>query len=156
MRIILGIDPGSRVTGYGLIAQVKQKLTYLDSGCIRMTTSVMGERLVQIYEGIHALMTQYAPHEVAIEEVFVKRNPASALKLGQARGAAWVAAAAHQVPVYEYATRQVKLALVGYGAAEKGQVSLMVMRLLSLTRAPQIDAGDALAIAICHAHSQKG
>ena len=155
MTIILGIDPGSRVTGYGLIKQIDQKIEYLDSGCIR--TSVDGElsqKLLQIYDGICYLMDHYSPEEVAIEQVFMHENPNSALKLGHARGVAMVAAASHRVKVSEYSAREIKQSIVGYGAAEKAQVSHMVVHLLSLTSKPQSDAADALAIAICHSHKR--
>ncbi|MGC1182077.1 crossover junction endodeoxyribonuclease RuvC [Legionella sp.] len=153
MTIILGIDPGSRVTGYGLIRQIGQKIEYIDSGCIR--TSADGElcqKLVQIYDGICQLMDHYSPMEVAIEQVFLHQNPNSALKLGHARGVAMVAAASYRVKVSEYSAREIKQTVVGYGAAQKVQVSHMVVNLLSLNNAPQSDAADALAIAICHSH----
>lgn len=153
MAIILGIDPGSRITGYGLIRQIGQKIEYLDSGCIR--TSPEGElsqKLLQIYDGICQLMDHYSPEEVAIEQVFMHQNPNSALKLGHARGVAMVAAASHRVKVSEYSAREIKQAVVGYGAAEKAQVGHMVVQLLALNSAPQTDAADALAIAICHSY----
>lgn len=153
MTIILGIDPGSRVTGYGLIKQNGQKIEYVDSGCIR--TSPEGElsqKLLQIYDGVCQLMDHYSPTEVAIEQVFMHENPNSALKLGHARGVAMVAAASHRVKVSEYSARAIKQTVVGYGAAEKAQVSHMVVQLLSLNNAPQKDAADALAIAICHSY----
>lgn len=153
MTIILGIDPGSRITGYGLIKEVNRKIEYIDSGCIR--TAVNGDlsqKLLQIYDGICQLMDHYSPDEVAIEQVFVHQNPNSALKLGHARGVAMVAAASHRVTVSEYSARAVKQTVVGYGAAEKSQVNHMVVNLLSLSSAPQSDAADALAIAICHSH----
>lgn len=153
MTIILGIDPGSRVTGYGIIKEHNRKLEYLDSGCIRTTAdSALSERLLQIYNGICHLMDQYSPAEVAIEQVFMHQNPSSALKLGHARGVAMVAAASHRVSVSEYSPREIKQTVVGYGAAEKAQVGHMVVQLLSLNSAPQTDAADALAIAICHSH----
>lgn len=153
MSIILGIDPGSRITGYGLIKESGSKIEYIDSGCIR--TSPEGElshKLLQIYNGICQLMDQYSPTEVAIEQVFMHENPNSALKLGHARGVAMVAAASHRVKVSEYSAREIKQMIVGYGAAEKDQVSHMVIHLLALNKAPQKDAADALAIAICHSH----
>ena len=153
MTIILGIDPGSRITGYGLIKESNRQLAYLDSGCIR--TSVDGElsqKLLQIYDGICELMEQYSPDEVAIEQVFMHENPSSALKLGHARGVAMVAAASHRVKVSEYSAREIKQTVVGYGAAEKDQVNHMVVQLLALNSSPQQDAADALAIAICHSH----
>lgn len=155
MTIILGIDPGSRVTGYGLIREETRQLYYLDSGCIRTTGEHFSERLLQIYDGVCELMQRYTPTEVAIEQVFMHENAATALKLGQARGAALVAAASFRIEISEYSPRVVKQSVVGYGGAEKEQVKQMVMRLLKLNRPPQTDASDALAIAICHSHQQK-
>lgn len=153
MTIILGIDPGSRITGYGIIRADQRALEYLDSGCIRtVPDEELSERLLRIYDGICHLMDQYAPDEVAIEQVFMHQNPNSALKLGHARGVAMVAAASHRVKVSEYSPREIKQSVVGYGAAEKAQVSHMVVSLLALNKAPQVDAADALAIAICHSH----
>jgi crossover junction endodeoxyribonuclease RuvC len=153
MTIILGIDPGSRITGYGLIKATALKVEYIDSGCIRTSPNdELSQKLLQIYDGICQLMDHYAPAEVAIEQVFMHENPSSALKLGHARGVAMVAAASHRVKVSEYSPREIKQMLVGYGAAEKGQVSHMVVHLLALNKAPQSDAADALAIAICHSH----
>ncbi len=153
MTIILGIDPGSRITGYGLIREVNQELEYLDSGCIRTSLDLdLSQRLLEIYNGICKLMDEYSPTEVAIEAIFMHENASSALKLGHARGVAMVAAASHRVKMAEYSPREVKQAVVGYGAAEKSQVSDMVIQLLSLNKAPQKDAADALAIAICHSH----
>jgi crossover junction endodeoxyribonuclease RuvC len=153
MITILGIDPGSRITGYGLIKQIGQKIEYLDSGCIRTAPDdELSQKLLKIYNGICDLMDQYAPQEVAIEQVFMHQNPSSALKLGQARGAALVAAASHRISVSEYSARAIKQTVVGYGAAEKVQVGHMVVHLLSLNSTPQSDAADALAIAICHSH----
>lgn len=156
MTIILGIDPGSRVTGYGIIKEDKRKLLYIDSGCIRTSEGELSQRLLQIYNGICLLMDKYFPDEVAIEEVFMHKNASSALKLGHARGVAMVAAASHRVAISEYSAREVKLSLAGYGAAEKEQVKHMVVSLLQLTSSPQSDAADALAIAICHSHMRNG
>jgi crossover junction endodeoxyribonuclease RuvC len=154
MTIILGIDPGSRTTGYGIIEEVNRKIRYIDSGCIRTAAGELSQRLLQIYDGICLLMDTYFPQEVAIEQVFMHKNASSALKLGHARGVAMVAAASHRVQVSEYSPREIKLAVAGYGAAEKEQVKHMVVQLLMLNRAPQSDASDALAIAICHSHQR--
>lgn len=157
MTIILGIDPGSRITGYGLIKETNRKIEYIDSGCIRtLPEGELSAKLLQIYNGICQLMDQYSPTEVAIEQVFMHQNPSSALKLGHARGVAMVAAASHRVKVSEYSPREIKQTVVGYGAAQKDQVSHMVVQLLSLNSAPQSDAADALAIAICHSHMRNG
>ena len=156
MTIILGIDPGSRVTGYGIIKEEGRKLQYVDSGCIRTSDGALSQRLLEIFNGICQLMDEYSPDEVAVEEIFMHQNPSSALKLGHARGVAIVACASHRVKVSEYAAREVKQSLVGYGAAQKTQVKQMVVNLLMLTSAPQSDAADALAIAICHSHMKNG
>ncbi|SEQ67547.1 Holliday junction endonuclease RuvC [Rosenbergiella nectarea] len=152
MAIILGIDPGSRVTGYGVIRQVGRQLTYLGSGCIRTNTPALPERLRLIYAGVTEIITQFSPDYFAIEQVFMAKNADSALKLGQARGAAIVAAVNQTLPVFEYAARQVKQTVTGTGAADKAQVQHMVRTLLKLPANPQADAADALAIAITHCH----
>ncbi len=152
MTIILGLDPGSRVTGYGIIRENNRKLEYIDSGCIRTGEGELSHRLLEIFNGICQLMEKFSPAEVAIEEVFMHENPSSALKLGHARGVAMVACASHRVKVSEYSAREVKLSLVGYGAAQKEQVKHMVVSLLMLNSMPQADAADALGIAICHSH----
>lgn len=156
MTIILGIDPGSRITGYGLIKENKRTLQYVDSGCIRTSDGELSQRLLQIFNGICQLMEVYSPDEVAIEQIFMHQNPNSALKLGHARGVAMVACASHRLIVSEYSAREVKQSLVGYGAAQKSQVKHMVVNLLMLTSEPQSDAADALAIAICHSHMRSG
>jgi crossover junction endodeoxyribonuclease RuvC len=156
MSIILGIDPGSRITGYGLIKEENRKISYIDSGCIRTSVGELSQRLLEIFNGICQLMENYLPDEVAIEQVFMHQNPSSALKLGHARGAAMVAAASHRLRISEYSAREVKQSVVGYGAAQKEQVKHMVVHLLMLTSPPQSDAADALAIAICHSHMRHG
>lgn len=165
MAVILGIDPGSRITGYGVIRIEGARLSYLGSGCIRAASlskstqaegePSMAERLNIIFNGVQELLTQFQPDEFAIEQVFMAKNPNSALKLGQARGVAMVAAAQHNLAVAEYSARQIKQAVVGTGAADKSQVQHMVMQLLKLPGRPQEDAADALAAAICHAHSRR-
>ncbi len=153
MTLILGIDPGSRITGYGLIRASGNDLKYIDSGCIRTATDTgLSGRLLDIFNGIRQIMTAFKPDEVAIEQVFMHQNANTALKLGHARGAAMVAAASSDMAVAEYSPRQIKQAVAGYGAADKEQVKQMVMRLLVLSKAPQADASDALAAAICHSH----
>lgn len=152
MPIILGVDPGSRITGYGIIRVEGRHIEYIDSGCIRVGEKPMAERLRLIFQSLVTLIGEYRPEEFAIEQVFMARNPDSALKLGQARGAAIVGAATSGLAVHEYSARQVKQAVVGNGNAEKSQVQHMVQVLLSLSRKPQEDAADALAIALCHAH----
>ena len=157
MPILLGIDPGSRITGYALLEyQLRPfRIRYIDSGCIRTAEAVFSKRLQLIFRELCLLVEQHHPREVAIEQVFMAKNPSSALKLGQARGAAMVAAAKNGADVFEYTARQVKLAVVGYGAAEKKQMQTMMQRLLQLDFLPATDAADALAIAWCHAHHQR-
>lgn len=153
MTLILGIDPGSRITGYGLILTGTKNHKHIASGCIRTgTPAALAERLRVIYREIHALITAHHPQEVAIEDVFVARSPAAALKLGHARAAALLAAANCDLPIAEYQPRKIKKAVVGAGGATKEQVQWMVRMLLRLTNTPQEDAADALATAICHAH----
>ena len=156
MTIILGIDPGSRITGYGIIREEKGKFQYIDSGCIRTSLESLSHRLMDIFNGICELLDLHSPDEVAIEQVFMHQNPNSALKLGHARGVAMVACASHRVNVSEYSAREVKQSVAGYGAAEKSQVKHMVVTLLMLNSSPQSDAADALAIAICHSHTRNG
>lgn len=155
MAIILGIDPGSRFTGFGIVKQQGMRFEYIASGCIKMGEKPMPERLKIICQGVTQIIEQYQPESFAIEQVFMAKNPDAALKLGQARGAAIVAASLLSLPVFEYSARQVKQAVVGTGAADKSQVQHMVKSLLKLPAAPQADAADALAVAICHAHSQQ-
>ncbi len=155
-RIILGIDPGSRITGFGLIAVVGNKNHYITSGCIRLPDKDVGAKCKMIYQALQELISAHQPTEAAIEQIFMHENAGGALKLGQARGAAITALAMGEVSVAEYTARQVKQAVVGYGAAAKTQVQSMVQLLLQLSGKPQADAADALAIAICHAHFQQG
>jgi crossover junction endodeoxyribonuclease RuvC len=149
---ILGIDPGSRITGFGIIEIQQRRAVYIGSGCIRIQSKSMPSRLQEIYIGLSQIIEQYQPTVSAIEEVFMCRNASSALKLGQARGAAIVACVQQGLPVHEYAPTKIKLAVVGKGHADKVQVQHMVKVLLSLSNTPQADAADALAVALCHAH----
>lgn len=152
MTRILGIDPGSRVTGYGLIEVHGRESRHLASGCVRMEHNDFPERLRAIFDGIGRIVAEYQPTEAAIEKVFVQRNIDSALKLGQARGAALCAIMHRTLPVAEYSPAEIKQALVGRGGATKLQVQHMVKTLLNLTETPQADAADALACALCHGH----
>lgn len=156
MSILLGIDPGSRKTGYGVINFTASKVSYIASGLIRIPDTLsLPERLKVIFDGVSELIELHIPQEFAIEQVFMAKNAGSALKLGQARGAAIVAAMDNDVPVYEYEARKVKQSVVGTGAADKTQVQHMVKTLLKLPKTPQEDAADALAIALCHANTQQ-
>ncbi len=152
-RLVLGIDPGSRRTGYGLLAVRDRSVEYLASGCIKAEIGDMPQRLGIIYRGVSELIDQFNPTELAIEEVFLAKNASSALKLGQARGVAIAAAVAGELPVHEYAAKRVKQSLVGTGRGSKEQVAHMVRILLKLPGAPQADAADALAIALCHVNT---
>ena len=152
--IILGIDPGSRITGYGLISKEGNRLVHIDNGAVfTQSAEDFPQRLEQIFTGLSAVIAQYRPDVVAIEKVFLAKNAQSALKLGQARGAAIVAAVNVRLAVFEYTALQVKQAVVGSGRAEKVQVQQMIKALLNLPELAQEDASDALAVAICHAHS---
>ncbi|MDD6177811.1 MAG: crossover junction endodeoxyribonuclease RuvC [Ruminobacter sp.] len=153
MAVILGIDPGSRITGYGVINSVGSQIIYLGSGCIRTQGDTQAEKLGQIFDGITEIITEFTPDCFAIEEVFLAKNPMSTIKLGQARGVAQVAAIKQGLVVNEYSARQIKQAVVGYGNAQKTQVQAMVVSLLQLSKVPQADAADALACAICHAYT---
>jgi crossover junction endodeoxyribonuclease RuvC len=153
---ILGVDPGLRVTGFGLIDKAGQRLRYVTSGCIRTPDAALPDRIRAILEGLSQIIVDNLPEHVAVEQVFVNVNPASTLLLGQARGAAICAAVSQRLPVSEYTALQVKQAVVGNGHARKEQVQEMVRRLLSLPGLPSADAADALACAICHAHGGLG
>jgi crossover junction endodeoxyribonuclease RuvC len=155
MAVILGIDPGSRRTGFGVIRLTGAQTDYISSGVIRIPETALPERLKVIFDGISEIINRYQPEEVAIENVFMAKSAGSALKLGQARGAAIVAAVSRGLPVAEYEARKVKQSVVGTGAATKIQVQHMVRTLLNLPGDPQEDAADALAVALCHAHTQK-
>jgi len=156
MPLILGIDPGLRVTGFGVIEKAGNRLTYVASGCIRTAQGELADRIRTIYRGLEEVIETYSPVQVALERVFVNVNPNSTLLLGQARGAAVCAAVVKDLPVAEYTALQVKQAVVGNGHAKKEQVQEMVKRLLNLKGAPGADAADALACAICHAHGGLG
>ena len=151
---ILGIDPGSQNTGFGIIDWRQGDVHYVASGAIRTSGADFPPRLRQIFEGVLELVRQYEPREVAIERVFMHRNADSALKLGQARGAAICAIFSVSPEVFEYAPRQVKLAIVGQGGAQKEQVQLMVRTMLKLQGELGPDAADAIGLALCHAYSR--
>lgn len=155
MTLILGIDPGSRITGYGVIRDTGKGCEYVASGCIRTGEGALPERLQAVYRGVSEVIRLHGPLTMGIEQVFMARNADSALKLGQARGVAIVAAVEQGLGVAEYTASQVKQAVAGTGGADKEQVRLMVMHLLKLLEKPQIDASDALAIALCHAHHRQ-
>lgn len=154
MTRILGIDPGSQITGYGIIEVLGNRSYYQDSGCIRTPSErPLPERLKLIFESLNELITIYRPDEMAVEQVFMHRNPDSALKLGQARGVAICAGVLAALPISEYAPRVIKQAVVGSGGATKEQVQHMIRALLNLNTLPATDAADALAVALCHGHT---
>lgn len=150
---ILGIDPGLRVTGFGVIDVDGPRLRYVASGVIRIPPGALPPRLGTIHAGITEVIGEYRPQAAVVEIIFVNVNPQSTLLLGQARGAAITTLVAAGLPVHEYTAVQVKQAVVGTGRAAKSQVQAMVQRLLSLPGLPSTDAADALACAVCHAHA---
>lgn len=154
MLRILGVDPGSRVTGFGVVEQNGPDWHLVASGVLRVTDDDVGVRLRRIFEGLSDIIRDHQPQEFAVEKVFVQRNVVSALKLGQARGAAICAAAMHSLPIFEYAPNQIKQAVVGAGHADKQQVQWMMKLLLHLTEVPSADEADAIACGICHGHYQ--
>ncbi len=153
---ILGLDPGLRITGFGVIDKLGNQLRYVASGCIRTRDGELPGRLKTLLDGVREVVAAYTPDQVAVEKVFVNVNPQSTLLLGQARGAVICGAVSCDLPVHEYTALQVKQAVVGYGKAAKEQVQHMVQRLLALDGCPSPDAADALACAICHAHGGQG
>jgi crossover junction endodeoxyribonuclease RuvC len=154
---ILGIDPGLRSTGFGIIDRFGPRLAYVTSGCVRTPRiESLPERIAVILDSLVEVIATHRPDQVALEKVFVNANPASTLALGQARGTAICAAVSAKLPVAEYTALQVKQAVVGNGLAQKEQVQAMVTRLLRLPGSPSADAADALACAICHAHGGQG
>lgn len=157
-HVILGIDPGSRVTGFGVIGGSGHRFRYLSSGCIRCAKGELTERLKQLFVDVQSILEQWRPNGVAIESVFMHKNADGALKLGQARGVIIGAVAAFDVdlPIFSYTPREIKNAAVGYGAAKKNQIQYMMKTLFGLAAEPQSDAADALAAAVCHWHTQLG
>ena len=153
MRLILGIDPGSRVTGYGIIQSNGVRSRHVASGCIQIAHETFPERLGGIFRQLSELVADYRPVEMAIEQVFMAKNANSALKLGQARGAAICACVMAGLPVFEYAPRAIKQAVVGSGSADKDQVQHMIKHILQLDESLKPDQSDALAVAISHAHA---
>ena len=153
---ILGIDPGSRVTGYGVVRMDGLHARHIDSGCIRVADLEVPARLKQIFEELSMVVNAHQPDHAVIEKIFMSRNPDSALKLGQARGSAIVACALMDVPLFEYSATQIKQAIVGRGHADKKQVQHMIKVLLGMPGKPPGDAADALACALCHGNTQYG
>lgn len=153
--IILGIDPGSRTTGYGMVDSQGNRLRHIDNGIVATNPKdPLAQRLKAIYDGVTRIITVHQPEVVAVEQIFLAKNPQAALILGHARGTAILAAVNAGLAVHEYTALQVKSAVVGYGRAGKPQVQQMVKALLNLPEIAQEDAADALGVAICHAHSR--
>ncbi|MBM3198406.1 MAG: crossover junction endodeoxyribonuclease RuvC [Chlamydiae bacterium] len=155
--VILGIDPGTAVTGYGVIAYKESGSMALDYGCIRPPTKqVLSQKYWILFNALSALVEKHAPHAMAVETQFVHKNPQGAIKLGMARCCAVLAAAKYGIPIYEYSPRKAKLAVVGQGSASKQQVQKMMQLLLQLPSPPEPeDAADALALALCHGHATR-
>lgn len=152
--IILGIDPGTSNFGYGIIRQKKGDFEYIDSGILKVSKSKeLKERLKFIYNGLEEIIKEYKPDVAVIEKIFFAGGMKATLSLGYSRGIALLAIANYDIPLYEYSTLEVKKAVVGYGRAEKHQVSEMIRHILSLDRPPPHDSADALALCICHAHT---
>lgn len=153
---VFGIDPGSHITGYGVVEKQGSSLIHIDNGCVvSKRTNLPHKRLEEIFSGLEEALKRFQPDAVSIEEAFFAKNAASALRIGEARGIAMLAASRTGVPVHEYSTREVKQAITGFGQATKEQVQEMVKRLLKLPEVAQVDASDALAVAICHLQSFK-
>jgi len=152
---ILGIDPGSRLTGFGVVDFVGNKALYVASGTVKSIDGAFADRLRQIFESVGNIVDEYRPDIVSIESVFMHKNAGSALKLGHARSAAICATFAHGIEIHEYAPRAIKQAVVGTGAATKDQVQHMVVSILALDGVPAEDAADALAAALCHGHQRR-
>jgi crossover junction endodeoxyribonuclease RuvC len=153
---VLGIDPGSINTGFGIIDSKGNHSKHIDNGIIKITGESLADKLKIIHNGITELIKEYQPDEVSVEKIFMNRNADSAIKLGQARGVAIAACAIKDIAIYEYTANQVKQATVGKGHAAKEQVQHMIKILLCLDKQPTADAADALAIALCHANSREG
>lgn len=151
---IIGIDPGSRKTGFGVIDLIGGQLKYITSGVIKSTDGDFTDRLKVIHQSVRALIKEYNPHIMSIESVFVHKNPSSALKLGHARAAALCATFDFDMDVFEYSPREIKKGVVGTGAASKEQVQHMVVSLLNLGGSPAEDAADAIAAAICYSNEK--
>ncbi len=158
MNVIMGIDPGSRITGYGVVRCEKSRIIYVASGIIRPSSGgTRAGRLMEIKKGLDRVMELHRPDYVAVEKIFVAKNPKSSLALGEARGAALISAARAEVPIFEYSPREVKMSVVGKGSAHKEQVALMITKLLTVDHQVETrDETDALAVAFCHALRRTG
>ena len=155
MRLI-GFDPGLRQTGWGIIESEGNRLTHIDNGTVVTDVKVdLVNRLVELHDGLIRVINEYSPHEAAVEETFVNKNPSSTLKLGQARGVVMLVPALAGIPVFEYSPNLIKKSVVGVGHAAKDQVQMMIKVLLPGTEVSNVDAADALAAAVCHAHHRR-
>jgi len=154
--VIIGIDPGSRICGYGIVSFLGDTPSYVASGRIALDpTDPLTSRLGELFRELDAVIDRYRPDCASVEKVFFAKSVKSALSLGQARGVAVAAATARGLPVFEYSATEVKKAVVGYGRAGKGQIQDMIVALLGLSSRPAEDSADALAIAVCHAHTDR-
>ncbi len=153
MSLVIGVDPGSRITGWGLVERRDREIVYVGSGIIRPPgRSAVPERLLAIKRGLTEVIARFHPEVLAVEDVFMAKNPKSTVTLGEARGIVLLAAAEAEIPVFEYSTREVKMSVVGAGGAHKSQVAAMVGKLLRIDREPETeDETDAIAVAFCHA-----
>ncbi|MGN0894124.1 MAG: crossover junction endodeoxyribonuclease RuvC [Succinivibrio sp.] len=154
-EVIIGIDPGSRFTGYGVVKSEGNDVIYLGSGCIKTGDGDLASKLKVIYDGVTSLIEQFKPDSMSVEETFLSKNVQSTVKLSEARASAIVAGANLGVEIFEYTPMQIKQSVVGYGWADKEQVQFMVKRLLRLNGNPQADAADGLACALCHCFTSK-
>ncbi|MCP4394818.1 MAG: crossover junction endodeoxyribonuclease RuvC [Alphaproteobacteria bacterium] len=153
MTRLLGLDPGLRNTGWGIIESEGNRLKYVADGTVHSTADLsLAERLTELYMGISDIIEDYSPHEAAVEETFVNKNPVSTLKLGQARGVILLAPSIAGLPVAEYSANKIKKSVTGAGHANKNQINMMVQTLLGGCKPSSKDSADALAVAICHAH----
>ncbi len=150
---VLGIDPGSVKTGFGIIDSNGQQSRFVHSGYLKLPSDTLASKLGQIFSQLTEIIAQYQPQHMAIEQVFLSKNAASALKLGHARGAAMTAGVQANLEIFEYSAKAVKQSTVGYGAASKEQIQHMILRLLNTRKVLQADEADALAVALCHAHT---
>ncbi|ADD79432.1 crossover junction endodeoxyribonuclease RuvC [Candidatus Riesia pediculicola] len=154
MITILGIDPGSCITGYGIVQSQKKRILYIDGGCIKNRLADMPNRLKTIYDGVQKIIHKYRPDIFAVEQIFVSKNVSSALKLSQAKAVAILAAVKNQLPIFEYSTKKVRKSVVGTGSAKKEHIQYAVHAILKLSSHPQSDIADALAVAIAHIFSE--
>ena len=154
--LVLGVDPGSRITGYGLLEEKNREISFIEAGLVKPPEKMpFSQKIHRIFQGLVEILDRCAPDAVAVEDLFYAKNARSSLKLGHARGAALIAAGQHDIPVFEYTPLEIKKSVVGYGRADKEQVRSMVSMMLQLKKQVPLDASDALAAAICHINSSR-